>query len=330
MLRDFVSFLRAVWAATWKVLLTGVTTAAALALWQFLTPKAPPRVALWFVLGVTVLFAAGKIRYKQDEQTRWRRQLRSYVRAHDRLLTFVGALIVFTTFIVKDGLRDRLKDLDDSIERAETVFAQRTDIGEVIRTLAEMQTSLNKMNLDRAGSKPQLTSRSMPSPAVLRETVNTVRTRLLAERLAFDSLARLVEKMPTTTNQAEAVRKADIAKREIDAFLPHLDEIDADADQLETLVASKRDLSPATVAVASELNARAMAVLHELLEHYRATMTALDQDASELLLESQEIRALNEDMYSWVSLASYILYTVGWGLGLLTRLYGGESQPAEL
>jgi hypothetical protein len=35
---------------------------------------------------------------------------RNYVSRHSRLLIFVGALIVFVTYLVKDGLRERLKD----------------------------------------------------------------------------------------------------------------------------------------------------------------------------------------------------------------------------
>ena len=47
---------------------------------------------------------------------------RNYVSRHSRLLIFVGVFIVFVTFLVKEGLRERLKDLVDSVDTAQSVF----------------------------------------------------------------------------------------------------------------------------------------------------------------------------------------------------------------
>jgi hypothetical protein len=57
MLRDFFAFLRAFWDE-WKVLLTGGTIIAALALWTFGTGKAIPRAIDWLILGLTLMLAA--------------------------------------------------------------------------------------------------------------------------------------------------------------------------------------------------------------------------------------------------------------------------------
>jgi hypothetical protein len=38
------------------------------------------------------------------------------------MVTAIGALIVFATFVVKDGLREQLKDLTDAINGAQTSF----------------------------------------------------------------------------------------------------------------------------------------------------------------------------------------------------------------
>lgn len=50
-----------------------------------------------------------------------------FIRRHNRSLTFVGALIVFATFVVKEGFRDHLKGLVKQIDNATSVFVIRQD-----------------------------------------------------------------------------------------------------------------------------------------------------------------------------------------------------------
>jgi hypothetical protein len=63
---------------------------------------------------------------------------RNYVSRHSRLLIFVGALIVFVTFLVKEGLRERLKDLVDSIDTAQSVFVAERENQQMSQRLAEI------------------------------------------------------------------------------------------------------------------------------------------------------------------------------------------------
>lgn len=46
----------------------------------------------------------------------------TFLKKHNRLVTFVGALIVFTTFVVKDAIRDELKSTVDDEKSAEAMF----------------------------------------------------------------------------------------------------------------------------------------------------------------------------------------------------------------
>jgi|HubBroStandDraft_6_1064221.scaffolds.fasta_scaffold1225666_2 hypothetical protein len=57
------------------------------------------------------------------------------LRKHSRLLTFIGALIVFTTFIVKEGMREHLKSVGDSLEIGDYMFALREDNARTYSTL---------------------------------------------------------------------------------------------------------------------------------------------------------------------------------------------------
>lgn len=57
MLRDFFSFIRAVWLE-WKTLLTGGSLIAVIAIWSAVTGRSVPHNVSWLVLGLTLMFAA--------------------------------------------------------------------------------------------------------------------------------------------------------------------------------------------------------------------------------------------------------------------------------
>jgi hypothetical protein len=52
---------------------------------------------------------------------------RSGLKTHKRIISFIGALIVFFTFMIKEGLVEKLKDQTSSIDSAEKTFALRSD-----------------------------------------------------------------------------------------------------------------------------------------------------------------------------------------------------------
>jgi hypothetical protein len=54
-------------------------------------------------------------------------RLSGFFKRHTRRLSMVGALIVFTTFVVKDAIRDSAKETIDSLDSEEAVFAIRND-----------------------------------------------------------------------------------------------------------------------------------------------------------------------------------------------------------
>src|SRR5437899_2825534 len=63
---------------------------------------------------------------------------RTFVSRHSKLLIFVGALIVFVTYLVKEGLRERLKDLVDSVDKAQSAFVAERENQQLSQRLAEI------------------------------------------------------------------------------------------------------------------------------------------------------------------------------------------------
>jgi hypothetical protein len=69
-------------------------------------------------------------------------RFRRFARRHDRLLSVAGAFIIFVTFLVREGYRDELKELVDSIDGARNVFLIRPDNRDIAEQVARLQESL--------------------------------------------------------------------------------------------------------------------------------------------------------------------------------------------
>jgi hypothetical protein len=78
--------------------------------------------------------------------------LRRFCRRDGRILTLLGALIVFLTFVVKDGLREHLKDAAGSISAANDVFAIREDNMGTRLELEELKKDLERNAPDQSWS----------------------------------------------------------------------------------------------------------------------------------------------------------------------------------
>jgi hypothetical protein len=61
--------------------------------------------------------------------------LGAFLRKHNRILTFVGALVVFLTFVIKEGLREHLKDLVEALGSAQNIFRIRNENAEMLGLL---------------------------------------------------------------------------------------------------------------------------------------------------------------------------------------------------
>jgi hypothetical protein len=97
------------------------------------------------------------------DQHKKRRRRRGYLHIRkERLLTLLGSLIIFATFIVKEGVGENLKDLTSSIESAKNIFVLREDIASVSaiarardasypKTPDEMKKTIDQWDLDIKG-----------------------------------------------------------------------------------------------------------------------------------------------------------------------------------
>jgi len=217
------------------------------------------------------------------------------------MLTFVGALIVFSTFIVKDALKEQLRDFGDSIDKAESLYLVREDTMAILKELQPLQRQpyYNEeiqnppQRLKRLGDFADLVKRDheLNHMAVLKS--EDLLTRLP------ESVRRQDESDLNSINEKYASDHATLREWDERYF--------------------KSGLSSRRVTTAQEDLIVGLELIGGEFEGITSTFTA------KVLAQARQVEASNERRYEIATWASWFLYVLGWGLGLAGRLVGVEG-----
>src|ERR1700722_16744485 len=79
-------------------------------------------------------------------RTMWRnlrmQNAQSFFKQHARLLAFIGAIIVFATFVVKENLEEGWRHVADVIDTAQYMYGIRSDTRRGLNRLSELRIQL--------------------------------------------------------------------------------------------------------------------------------------------------------------------------------------------
>jgi hypothetical protein len=226
-----------------------------------------------------------------------------WLRRHQGILTFIGAVIVFGTFVTKDALRDHLKDLVDSIERSEGIYVVRSDIH-------GLETHLQKMERDMIA----LRTPEGPHPELGRSLEREGNVIMLLQEIDRNQSIALANCAVLAENFPKGLRE------EIGGMI-------------QALAKQQRELRDRVNPNVIILGPEAGRDHTKTLDKYHLDAVLLDLSIGELvsreLVMANSIRDKTQNRYTFASWASYFLYTLGWGLGLAGRLVGAGDVGGE-
>lgn len=236
-------------------------------------------------------------------------KLRKFLNDHDRLITFCGALLVFFTFITKDILHDKWKDLADVIDATDSTLLVRSDIEDAtnmlaarVRLVAEAVDFIFKQEVGKIKTPSKFAKifraiDSDPSPDLADDNHSEVALVIWHSRRLLTAIDPLLETMQSDTRQTEAKQlNADIDSYRDKCFL------DDPSAEVDFMFCEKERT--------------------DLPQRVTAFISKTRTDANRLNLCYKRLATL----FGWVSVFTY---TLGWGLGLLGSLYGGKDKIPE-
>jgi len=225
------------------------------------------------------------------------------IRRHRRLLTFVGAFIVFATFILKENFESELEVEVAQMRNARNIFFMRTQMSQISSEIFEVGNRLDGVSSDLDRDATPSSPGDGRAQRVQARRVNELRNRILA----------------------------------LQSILSNIDVLRASSDEKQTEMAELRERlasihqeleqsSPAT-------NAADEAAARERTRRLSREVWAVDKSLHELAQASakfsQETMERHRRQLELAKVASIALYVIGWGLGLLSKLVGENIDTDE-
>lgn len=227
------------------------------------------------------------------------------------LLTFVGALIVFLTFVIKEGLGDRWNHLAEAIDTAQYIYSIRADTsGENQRFQLLLRQIQDTQGLVRSRGKQLFPN----GEDVILENMGRAESGNSEVSTTLATLKLLVDKLPA--QDINRLRLVELSKT--------VEEIKSDTHRIVRLAtpAGLRGTPRQIERLVNQSISQAVDLQEPLfvkLEQLREDSDAL---TATVLKDAEDFRKRNSTYSTaawWISAG---LFAVGWGLGLLGKLYG--------
>jgi hypothetical protein len=218
-------------------------------------------------------------------------------------ITVFGALLVFGTYVVKDVIREEVRDTVDSLQAADYQFVVTSEIHANFRSLATLV-----LNRGEKANKDYDTL----DPAAIEILENVT-----SDVEAAGSLEVLIEKLPA--NEASLRKSNDDLQKRRNSLLELTKKL---APEMQKLSSSPIDKIPGDMVLQ--------------IGHLRGESEALGSDLTtaqhQTVKRSREIRNAAEQRLKRFTRVGYVLYRVGWSLALRSARWcrGSRSGIAVL
>jgi hypothetical protein len=251
-----------------------------------------------------------------------KQESKSFFKRHQQLFSFVGALIVFVTFVIKDNLREKWKGNAEALDSAKTFFALRDDLTNVTGLVENIRNMVIVQNAPKDSHQPSANKMQRDIEGMVNAIRNDLGT-LEDSDPYFDRdmtvLSGLIEHLPDPGP-------------DMTMFLPIKDSRNRWRTSVRSLLPKLQEFLPFAGQVVSKMQypADSMTRLNELEnEVLSIAKEGNDINLRALLLRKQVIQRADDletqnkhyaEIAKWLSIALYVL---GWGLGLVGKLSGG-------
>lgn len=207
-------------------------------------------------------------------------------KARPSLLVFVGALVVFLTYVLKEGVAENYKNSVAVLEETQNVFGLREEV-----------KHLRALILDAAGA------------AVSKRTavIQNVTWENEGHQFVDDDLEAMSQFLTRIGANRELWNRLDVFKRDL------LEQQRSDRELLDELNGTNGRQQKTIDEIEAGLIAQVP--INRRIDHeYR-------QLKADLITTAREQRDRQEHYYEISKWAAMVFYTIGWGLGLVGKVY---------
>jgi hypothetical protein len=225
-----------------------------------------------------------------------------FFKGHHTLVTFIGAIIIFFTFIIKEGLREQLKDLVNSTDAAQATFLIRAENHRTWREVIDLRDAFTEVWSQQPNSET--------SVKAIDARLETILSSLYQYHFSLQNAASLLERLPKRSRRgsAQVFNVAASGLRNLEK------QVESFRQKIKTGQISDSDQNQTATEIADSTS------------NLGKTIRTLEESTFEEAMHEKEVQESHFKIYTWTS---YFLYALGWGLGLTARLLNEDRSEVE-
>jgi chromosome segregation ATPase len=248
----------------------------------------------------------------------------AFLRQHQRVVTFIGASIVLATFILREVVRDHLKDLKDSLDQARNIYAIRAQLTTANKRVNHLQNHLDQQDAlrflkekkeDKANTDQSLFDEmNVTALSTIDQDIPEVEDLQFAQ----DNLNRFLGKLPSReypeqlSEIAEQLPKLKEQRNKLELAMDVCENVRAPNDRCSLDFLETMDKK------SDELDIKLMLMRIDL-----------DKISIPVLEDAERELARRERWYKYANIASIFLFVGGWLLSLIGTLYHVPTLASE-
>jgi hypothetical protein len=233
--------------------------------------------------------------------------LRKWFRDHDRLITIVGAIVIFVTFLIKEWYGDNLKDLKQSIDSGQAIFVLQNEN----RTV---QQRLSWLWITTSNTYTNVLTPIRPDPSKI-----TLQAEESQSQFTLDSINRMKDQFDATERLLKNVPHEQSKDDQLKALQQRYNTASSNFHEFKMSGSS-------TPQAELEQGFRAILVIEREVLFIEDD---LDKFSTDFFKDSHKVQEEKERDFDRAQYASIVLYAMGWSLALLGKLFGPKHEEEE-
>lgn len=215
------------------------------------------------------------------------------LRRHSQNVLFAGAIVVFVTFVVREGVREHLKDLVDSISNAQSTRVSNLTVGILYIQTQSVIDALHEPTHTRTlvnGNSRNRELRVDPTGDSVEHKMTVLLNQVTLATTLFDDAKLIASKIGEDT----------MFNAQVERIEPAVEHASKCKEELAIFDAATFDACEKST---------------------KLTLDAVQQVEGSILDVARAVQDRDERWYKRCTWASYFLYALGWSLGVAGKKY---------
>jgi hypothetical protein len=260
----------------------------------------------------------------EKKLTGWAK-IKAWIKDHGRTLPFLGALLVFTTFVVKEGLEANVQAESQTLELATQTFLIRGEIIKELPDLADVEKRVDAARIETQGNAEDKSKAGAQNLATMRLGVKEANVKLSYTKSSIENMDDLLKAFPRESDYAALSTQLDEQRKTNDKLTGNAKDLGQQIDHLADQPSNNHGNDATNTS--ADLIENQLSRIKAAAGRSDQAVGALSNNARQKAVAIQKWLGERDERYIKIS---YWVYIAGWGLALFGHIFGVKGAEADV